>query len=189
MRTLTMQLVGTSPLLLHRVANHELREEIAAPVGSLQQPLLDAVGTAKAVMSRNVEGKPAVPVGWIIDALRAGCARIVQNGAQVSFAKISAALILPEGFLEVHDTNNHAPAWVPYSSVQHAGPDSQKSILVIAPKFKNWMLTISVQVEGDFPHNALLLQIFNEAGRRGIGLFHPPKKQFGQFYVKIFDTV
>lgn len=125
-------------------------------------------------------------MSWIKDALRAGCSKTVQNGAQVSFAKVNAALRLPEGFLEVCDKNNHAPTWAPYSSIQHAAPDSQELILVIAPKFKDWMLTLSLQVEGDFPDDALLFQIFNEVGRIGIGLFHPPKKHFGQFRVQLF---
>ena len=180
MRTLSLCLVGTSPLLLHRVARHERREEIAAPAGT-EQSLLAFADAARMVMSKNEQGKPAVPVSWITDALRAGCSKVVQNGQQMSFAKVNAELRLPEGFLEVRDTDNHAPAWTPYSSVQHAGPNSQESILVIAPKFKDWMLTLLVEVEGNFPDDALLLQIFNEAGRCGIGLFHPPKKQFGQF--------
>lgn len=180
MRTFTIQLVGTSPLLLHRVAKHERREEIAAPAGT-EQSLLAFTEVAKQVMFRNKEGKPAVPVVWITDALRAGCAKIVRDSAQMSFAKVNAALRFPEGFLEVCGSNNHAPVWVPYSNVQHVKPGSQKSILVVAPKFNDWMLSLAVQVDGDFPDNALLLQIFNEAGRCGIGLFHPPKKQFGQF--------
>jgi hypothetical protein len=50
--------------------------------------------------------------------------------------------------------------------------------------FSDWMLVVSVQYQiSSFVDPVIVHKIFTEAGRVGIGLFHPPKKHFGQFRV------
>ena len=59
-----MQLVGTTPLLLHHISRHELRAEIASRRGagsSIEEEALE-------VMMKDKEGDPAVPVSWLWDA-------------------------------------------------------------------------------------------------------------------------
>ncbi len=82
------------------------------------------------------------------------------------------------------DTDNHVPRWTVYSSAQHASPESKRMIAVVAPMFKDWMLGVQVKFVDSFSEDTLQ-KIFVEAGRIGIGLFHPPKKQFGQFRVSL----
>jgi hypothetical protein len=187
MRTLTLSLVGITPIILHRVSKHQLRQQIASGGKSnlsLEEEALEA-------MSKDTVGNPAVPVSWLWDALRAGCSRILVGQKQMSFFRLESSIKLPDGPIRLKDTDNHIPKWTVYSSIQHASPGSKNSIAVVAPMFKDWMLTVQVSVVADlFLGNEVLSEvtlnrIFAEAGKAGIGLFHPPKKQFGQFDVSI----
>lgn len=182
MRTLTIRLVGTTPLLLHRVSRHERRDEIAAHMvnGTTLEEIADEV------MMKNTQGNPAVPPVWIWEAIHGAAARVVINGKQVSFFKLQSVLCLPDKFLPLQSTNRSGLKWTVYTSVQHAAPKSRKSIAVVAPLFREWELEVrALAVNGAFPDDTLLLRLFEEAGKCGIGLFHPPKKQFGQFRVEI----
>jgi hypothetical protein len=184
-RTLNLQLVGTTPIILHNVSRHQLREQIASRSGSS----LSLEEEALEVMSKDNDGNPAVPVSWLSDAIRVGCSRITVEGKQISFFKLQSVVQLPEGMIPLRDTDNHIPIWKVYSSIQHAAPKSNRSIAVVAPMFKDWMLTVQAVVTGelisgnDVLNEVVLEKIFAEAGKVGIGLFHPPKKQFGQFRV------
>ena len=178
MRTLNFRLIGTSPLLLHRTAKHQHREHIASNINHGERFEEEALE----VMSKDAVGNPAVPVSWLWDAIRVGCSRITVEGKQISYVKVSAVMSLgPKDFLSLKSTDGRTPEWRVYKSVQHAGPSSKKSILVVAPEFRDWALEVMVRCHLDFPDDELLLKIFTEAGRVGIGLFHPPKKHFGQF--------
>lgn len=164
-------------MLLHRVAKHQLREHIAS--GAKRYEFEDETSE---VMSKDEQGNPAVPVSWILDAIRKGCSRIiVDGGKQLSSVKLQQSLHLPAGFIPLCGSSNRPLEWEIYTSVQHASPGSKKMITVVAPMFKHWMLELQLVVDGGQPDNFLLQRIFNEAGRSGIGLFHPPKKHFGQF--------
>lgn len=182
MRTLNLQLVGITPLILHRVSKHQLRVEIASHCENLT-----IEDEAAEVMVKDSLGNPAVPVSWLWDAIRAACSRITIDGEQVSFFKLQSVIRLPVDPIPLKDTDNHIPAWKVYSSLQHAAPGSKRSIAVVAPMFRDWMLSLQVSITKDlFPGNqvlsdTILEKIFAEAGKVGIGLFHPPKKQFGQF--------
>jgi len=134
-------------------------------------------------MSKDSHGNPMVPVSWLSDAMRVGCSRIIVEGKQLSSIKISSSVQLPDGLIALKDRDNRPPVWTPYASVQHGAPGSKQSIAVVAPSFKDWMLSFQVQIDEAFPDDELLLRVFAEAGRGGIGLFHPPKKHFGQFRV------
>ncbi len=182
MRSLNMQLVGTTPLLLHHISRHQFREQLATHNG--EQTIEEE---AMEVMVKDSDGNPAVPVSWLWDALRVGCSRIVVEGEQVRYFNVSSSIRLPEGLISLKDTDYKNPIWKVYSSVQHASPGSARSIAVVAPIFKDWMLEVNVSVIREiFPGNQVLGEVvidrvFAEAGKVGIGLFHPPKKQFGQF--------
>ena len=178
MRTLSFTLVGTSPLLLHHTSKHQFREVIAA-----QQIGKTLENEAKEVMSIDERGHPVVPASWLLDSIRAGCARIVVEGKQVSFVSVSSMIRLPDDPIPLKDTDNHMPVWKLYKSAQHLRPGSKRLIAVVAPQFDDWMLSLEIKIFGLFPSDALLLRIMDEAGRCGIGLFHPPKKHFGQFRV------
>lgn len=178
MRTLKVQLVGTTPLLLHRVSEHERRGEIAVGFAS-GQTLAQA---AREVMSIDEKGRPAVPVEWVLDSLRRAAAKTMENGQQVSFCKLKSALILPEELIPLWNGNGKPLSWRIYQSAQHSAPQSSEIIAVAAPQFKEWSFFIEIAVNGDFPSDTLLAHILEEAGKCGIGLFHPPKKQFGQFH-------
>lgn len=174
MRSLILQLIGTTPILLHRIHRHQFREQLAS------NSELSIEDEAREVMVKGEDGNPAVPVSWLWDALRVGCSRITVEGKQISFIKFQSTLHLPFGMLPIRDTDNRIPAWKPYSSIQHAAPGSKKSIAVVAPMFNDWMLSVRV-VRDDSMDDEFLRKVFLEAGKVGIGLFHPPKKQFGQF--------
>ena len=185
MRTLNLQLVGTTPILLHHVARHQLREQIA----SHNAAGLSFEEEALNVMSKDSKGNPAVPVSWLWDALKAGCSRVIVEQKQISFFKLQSVIRMPEGLIRLMDSDCRTPVWKVHSSLQHAAPNSRRSIAVVAPLFKDWMLAVPLSVVGElFPGNELLSdvvleKILVEAGKSGIGLFHPPKKQFGQFQV------
>ena len=186
MRTLNLQLVGSTPLLLHRISKHKLRDQVASTKGST----LTTEEEALEVMVKDIHGNPAVPVSWLWDSLRVGCSRIMVERKQVSFTKLRSLIKIPGALLALRDTDNHTPTWKPYLSLQHAAPGSKKSMVVLAPEFKDWMLVVPVQfpanvlINNAIENKVLIERIFAEAGRVGIGLFHPPKKHFGQF--KIF---
>lgn len=173
-----IQLVGTTPILLHRISRHQFREQLAS------RSELSIKEEADEVMVKGDDGNPAVPVSWLWDAIRVGCSRITVEGEQISFIKFQSALHLPFGMIPLKDTDNHIPTWKPYSSVQHASPGSNKSIAIVAPMFSDWMLSVRV-VSDDSYDDGFLKRVFVEAGKVGIGLFHPPKKQFGQFRVDV----
>lgn len=182
MRTLTIRLVGMTPLLLHRVSEHTRRSEIAAHVRN-GETLEEIAGE---VMMRDAHGNPAVPPSWIWEAIHGAAARIVQNGRQISFFRLQSVLCLPDKFLPLQSTNGSGLKWTVYTSIQHAAPKSRQSIAVVAPLFRTWALEVrTLLVNGAFPDDTLLHRIFAEAGKCGIGLFHPPKKQFGQFRAEI----
>ena len=184
MRTLNLRLIGTTPILLHQISRHQEREKIASHVEA-GKSLLDE---ARDKMSKDSLGNPVIPVSWIADAIRVGCSRITVEGKQVSFTKVQSVMHLPTVPLPLtRKSGGVAECDEAYQSLQHATPGSKKSIVVVAPMFRDWMFELSVTISGDlFPDdvvgsNKILDRIFAEAGRSGIGLFHPPKKQFGQF--------
>jgi hypothetical protein len=182
MRTLNLQVVGITPILLHPVSKHQLREHIASRGGarSIEEEALE-------VMVKDSDGNPAVPVSWLWDAIRIGCSRITVEGKQLSFFTLKQIIRLPEDIISLRDTDNKVPEWKVYSSIQHLAPGSKRSIAVVAPMFNDWMLVIQVSVARDIylcnqlQSNVVLEKVFVEAGKIGLGLFHPPKKQFGQF--------
>lgn len=139
------------------------------------------------VMVKDGDGNPAVPVSWLWDAIRVGCSRITVEGKQLSFFTLKQIIRLPEDTIPLRDTDNKVPEWKVYSSVQHLAPGSKRSIAVVAPMFSDWMLVTQVSVARDIylcdqlQSDLVLERIFVEAGKVGLGLFHPPKKQFGQF--------
>jgi hypothetical protein len=189
MRTLNLRLIGTTPILLHQISRHQEREKIASHTEA-GRSLLDE---ARDKMSKDSDGNPVIPVSWIADAIRVGCSRITVEGKQVSFAKVQSLLHLPTGSVGLYHRNGNIPECdKAYQSMQHATPGSKNSIVVVAPIFRDWMSELSVTVSGNLlpddviGSDKMLDQIFFEAGRSGIGLFHPPKKQFGQFRVEIF---
>lgn len=178
MRTLTIRLVGTTPLLLHRVSRHERRDEIAAHAKN-GKTLEDE---ANEVMMKDEKGNPAVPPAWLWEAIHKATPRIIVNERQVSFFKLQSVLCFPDKLLPLQSHNGNCLKWSVYTSVQHAAPNSRRSIAVVAPLFREWALEAQIlATNGAFPDNTLLQKIFAEAGKCGIGLFHPPKKQFGQF--------
>ncbi|MFA6404959.1 MAG: hypothetical protein WCW03_03105 [Candidatus Paceibacterota bacterium] len=179
MRTLTLRILGTTPLILHRISRHELREQIASDASKgilFEQEALEN-------MSKDDDGNPVVPVSWLWDAIRKGCSKItVDGGSQLSFVRLQQVLHLPSGSIPLRKRNQHLDReWEVYTSVQHASPGSKKMITVVAPMFRHWMLEGSVAVDGNQYDDYLLQRVFNEAGKVGMGLFHPPKKQFGKF--------
>jgi len=178
MRTLTLRIIGTTPLLLHRVSNHQLRDQIASKVNRgilFEHEALEN-------MSKDEDGRPVVPVSWLWDAIRKGCSRIiVEGGKQLSFFKLQQSLHLLAGLILLQGKSGRPLEWEVYTSVQHSAPGSRKMITVVTPMFRNWTLEISLVVDENQYDDRLLQRIFNEAGKVGIGLFHPPKKQFGQF--------
>lgn len=176
MRTLTIRLVGTTPLLLHRICRHEFRKALA----SRASPTQSLEGEMREKMITDEEGNLAVPVGWIWDALCRGCAKIIVAGTQVKIQRFQSRLTLPAGLLPLQCKNGDPPSVSLFRSVQHAAPGSHRMIAVVAPKFEDWMLEMRVFVEDSFSDKTLEL-IFTQAGKAGIGLFHPPKKHFGQF--------
>jgi len=178
MRTFSLRLLGTTPLLLHRIAKHQLRDQIASKAkrGGFRQE-------AWQVMFKDDSGNPVVPVAWLWDAIRAGCLRITVEGQQVSFSRIQRAISLKPAMLPLKSLDGSTPQWGVYTSVQHAAPGSYKSILVVAPEFRQWILDVEIATYLDFPDSDLLLRIISAAGRAGIGLFHPPKKHYGQFKI------
>jgi hypothetical protein len=179
MKTLNFQLVGKTPLLLHEISRHQLREQLALHEAEL--PIEEEV---LKVMVKDSVGNPVVPVSWLWDSIRVGCSRItVREGKQLSFQKLQSVVNLPEGYIPVLDREGSMPKVGIYSSMQHASPGSRKPIAVVSPMIKLWSLTFNVVVVGEHLEEALLRKVFLEAGRVGIGLFHPPKKYFGQFSV------
>ena len=132
MRTLNVRLIGTSPILLHRISRHQEREQIAFHGGGEQS--LEEV--ARNVMSKDTEGNPVVPVCWLWDAIRIGCSRVKIDKQQFSFVKLQSLLFLPDGILSLRSSKGIPPELTVYRSLQHAEPGSKKSIVVIAPKFE-----------------------------------------------------
>ncbi len=182
MRTLTLLISGTTPLILHHICEHQCREQIASNITDGQTFEDEALEK----MSKDGDGNPAVPVSWLWNSIRRGCSKIfVDGGKQMSFIRLQQSLHLPAGLIPLRSSIGRPLDCDVYAAVQHAAPGSKKMITVVAPKFKYWMLKIPSTVEGDWPDNSLLQRIFREAGKQGIGLFHPPKKQFGQFTVFI----
>jgi hypothetical protein len=185
MRTFTFELIGTTPLLLHRVSRHQQRDLIASTKGTT----MSIAEEAQDVMSINEDGHPVVPASWIKDALRAGCSRIFVDTAhgrqQLSFAKLMSSLSIADDPIPLRDKDGHIPKWIPYTSFQHAAPGSKKMIAVVAPQFNDWMLIIQLNISDPTLDKDILKRVFDEAGRGGIGLFHPPKKNFGRFQVSL----
>lgn len=179
-----MELIGTTPILLHRISQHQLREEIASKRGGTMSLAEEAVEC----MSKDDTGAPVVPVAWIWDSIRRGCSRVLIGSQQVSFFKLQSEIKLPEGVIPLVDKENAIPIPETYSSMQHAAPGSKQAITVVAPLFRNWKLCFEAAVETEFPHDQLLAAIFLEAGKAGIGLFHPPKKHFGKFRSEIYSV-
>jgi hypothetical protein len=185
MRTLTLELVGTSPLILHKVSRHQLRDQIASTKGAT----MTVAEEAQDNMLINDDGNPAVPASWIMEAVRVGCSRIFvdtpQGRQQFSFVKLAAVMKIADMLIPLRDKDGRNPTWIPYTSFQHAAPGSKKMIAVVAPQFNNWMLFVQLTISDPTLDNEILKRVFEEAGRSGIGLFHPPKKNFGRFEVSM----
>ena len=118
---------------------------------------------------------------WIWDSVRCSCVRIHNENQQVSFWRLKQSLNMPSGTIPLRPVGEVGLTHTVFRSCQHAGANTSSTAYVIAPQFGSWMVEFRVWTDDAFPDNALLLRIFSEAGKQGIGLFHPPKKQFGQF--------
>lgn len=138
---------------------------------------------ALCVMSKDNDGNPAVPVSWLWDAIRAGCSRVTAGGKQTSFIKFQSVIHLPPGSIPLQGKNGSVPEWEVYKSVQHRAVRSKRLVLVLAPLFRDWSLRLDIILESSSADEELVRQVLLEAGKAGIGLFHPPKKHFGQFKI------
>lgn len=176
MRTITFCLVGTSPLLLHKICEHQKRDQVTSTGG-------DPSTEAAQAMYRNEKGAPAIPASWLSDAMRAACSHLEDGGRRLSYSRIASTLCFAAKSFVLRNTDNREPSWSAYESIQHRKPGSKTMVVVVAPQFSDWMVDVVVNVYGDYPDTSLLERIFNQMGRMGIGLFHPPKKNFGQFRV------
>lgn len=183
MSTFTLCLVGTTPLLLHRVHRHEFRDQIASsplPGETIEQE-------AERKMSKDASNNPAVPSSWIVGALRVGVGRLLENEQSIGFRLLSEVIKLPEHALPLKSRHDEL-VWSVYQSMQHAKPRSQKAITVVAPMFSDWRLEIPITMDESRAathgiQHGYIKRAFSEAGKIGIGLFRPPKKNYGQFRV------
>ena len=181
MRTLKLRLVGTTPILLHKISQHQDRKAIASNIVNG----INIGEEAKNLMLVDNLGNPAVSVSWLWDALRVGCSRIVTNRKQYSFMNFQPLVSLPMGLIPISRKSESDPVWTVYKSVQHSKQGSKKMILVVAPMFKTWEVKLSISFNENNIDTSLISSIFIEAGKAGIGLFHPPKKHFGQFHCTV----
>jgi len=136
-------------------------------------------------------GKVGIPATYILSALiYAG--RYVKNGKNnVSTAKTTTVF----EFLTIHEEFfpflDQSEQWIVDKRRGTASNGkTEAAIALIRPKFKNWSVSFTIEIDESLISLITVKQLFEEAGRKsGVGDYRPQKKgPFGMFDVSDWKT-
>lgn len=188
MRTFAVRIEGISPLLQHRFAE-------ASENGDQSRPVVKANKTpreqAEEVCYRRDDKSFFVPGTWIAGAMReAGTAHKLKGSRK------SVKYVVPAGVTinEVDITLMNGTKKLKDFEVDSRPvviPSTKGRIMRHRPRFDEWSLEFSIEVDESVIPADLTKQLLEEAGRRvGIGDFRPQRTgPFGRFTVTNWKEV
>lgn len=181
MKTVSVKIQGTSPLLINRFKENDEQQE--AVKKSTKKDYGTPREQAEATAYRDGErGKIWIPTSWITGAIRTVASDYKLPGTRKSVKSISGGAVVPvqekayfiEGF-EVKDIEIDSRPVV----IQRARIMRHRS------RLEKWSLSFDLEVDDEILPTAHVNQILSDSGRRaGLGDFRPQKGgPFGRFIV------
>lgn len=184
-------------ILMNPMTDQTLDELIGVKSKEAKNKDLSLEQIAQAKIIKNDDGKPGIPLEYMLACLR-GAGRLVKNGkAKVSTATTTTIF----GFLDFGD-RSFFPFSDGYSEMK---VDKRKGTLnnagknvavgIVRPLYKNWSVSFDVDVNTDAAKFGVSLSIveelFKAAGSQmGLGDFRPSKNgPFGRFELTKFESV
>ena len=186
-------LVGISPLLINRMTPatlEGLRTKVHAPKAKDLSPKQEAV--TKIYRQNDSTGPMGIPTLNLLAAIKAaGRFHKFDGKKAVSTAEgtlLYSFLSIEEEFLPFAD--NNAKGEIAWEPDMRRGTCMDIAVCIVRPKFKDWSLDVTFQVDGKQAKDTLIRQLVDTAGSKaGIGDFRPNKGgPFGRFAVKKWEV-
>lgn len=192
MKTISVELVGKTPLLQHRM-NEEALFQLLAPK-SKKKKNEETPETPREIASkhayRNPDGTFFIPAEYIAGAFQGVASDYSQKNSQrKSYKGIAKAIFRPTvGEILLLDESN-TPIKDFEVDVRKATNHQKGAIAVCRPRFDKWKVKFDIELDSDLIDTSIALQMLQDAGRRsGIGSFRVAKGgYFGQFEVTLFQ--
>ncbi len=186
-------LAGIAPLLINRMTPETLeglRTKVHAPKAKDLSPKQEA--TNKIYRRDGKEGPMGIPTLNLLAAIKAaGRFHKFDGKKAVSTAEgtlLYSFLSIEEEFLPF--ANNDAKGEIPWEADMRRGTCMDIAVCIVRPKFKNWELDVTFQVDGKQAKESLIRQLVDTAGSKaGLCDFRPNKGgPFGRFAVKKWEV-
>lgn len=185
MKSVTVEITGTSPLMQHRWSEES---EVDEPT----RRVLIRRGTpreeAEKVVYRHPDGWCYLPGAAIARALREAGGAHKQKGSRKSTKYVvPAAVIVSEDAIQLH--NGEPLTDYEVDSRPVVIPSTKGRIMRHRPRFDEWQATFTLEIDTDILPTDFIHQLLAEAGRsQGLLEYRPEKGgPFGRFRVTNWD--
>jgi hypothetical protein len=183
----TLESIGNG--MLQNPMTQKTLEELQTGVRGVVDKTLSLQTIAESRVIKNAEGKPGIPIEYMLGCLvEAG--RSVKNGKkQISTATTTTIF----SFLDFKDQTflpfkTHSKMIVDVRKGNLDNKGKKTAVSIVRPKFEKWSIALEVEIttEGDFAaKDDVVKKLFEAAGSQvGLGDFRPAKRgPFGRFKV------
>ena len=192
MKVIDLELTGVTPMLQHRMSDETLMglilgSKVAPKPSKAPESLRDI---AEAAVYRLSNGKCAIPTEYVRQAFIGASADFRQkSSSRKSIKGIAGAVLRPtEECVPILGADDE-PVDTFELDVRRGVNHQRGAVGVVRPRFENWKVRMTVEVDDDLVAPAVVHDVLNAAGRKvGLGSFRVANRGFfGQFRVTKFD--
>lgn len=187
MKTIEVEITGTSPMLQHRFGE---QAEQAKPTRKVLIERDEPRTAAEKVVYRAPDGTCYIPGGAIARLLReaGGSHKQVGNRKTLKYV-VPAAVLVPQDTIGLH--NGKPITTFEVDSRPVTIPATKGRVMRHRPRFDEWQATFALEIDDELLPVEIVHQLLTEGGRGiGIGDFRPEKGgPFGRFRVTRWDEM
>lgn len=186
-------LVGVAPLLINRMTPDTLeglRTKVHKPKAKDLSPKQEAIG--KIYRKDGDKGPMGIPTLNLLAAIKAA-GRFHKFDGKKAVSTAEGTLLY--SFLSIEDeflpfANNNTKGEIQWEADMRRGTCMDIAVCIVRPKFKNWSLDVTFQVDGKQVKEGLIRQLVDTAGSKaGLCDFRPNKGgPFGRFAVEKWEV-
>ena len=193
MKRISIELVGVTPLLQHRMTEDELYGLLGAKTKQKKdKEVLTPREIADKYVYRNSTGKFFIPAEYVTGAVAAVASDYKQsNSAKRSLKAVARSVFRPEmgEILLLGEDDKPLPDYE--VDVRKATNHKVGAVAVCRPRFDKWKVKFEATISDDLVSVETMQQILEDSGRRsGIGSFRVAKGGiFGQYRVTKFQQL